>query len=153
MLEDVRHEIEDMHRFFVDWFNDSGMPDEAFDARFAARLAADYGMIVPSGDCLTRDQVADWIRNAKGARPGHRIEIRDVHILPASTARLILARYEEWQAAPDSRSALIATVALQPEGPGRLDSGERASPGGYLWRHVHETALPDARIAADPFDF
>jgi len=153
MLEDVRREIVEMHRFFVDWFNDPGMPDPAFERRFAARLAPDFGMIVPSGEWLTRETVTDWIRDAKGERPGHRIEIRNVALLPPSGARLVLARYEEWQAAPDSRSALIATVALEPEGPGRLDTGERATPGGYLWRHVHETTLPESRIAADPFDF
>ena len=52
-LEDVvRTEIEELHKFFVDWF--TGMVDtDSFDEGFLARFDSDFLFVSPAGIILT----------------------------------------------------------------------------------------------------
>lgn len=151
----VRAEIEELHRFFVDWYI-AALPAAGadFESRFSARLAPEFGMIVPSGAWLSREQVIASIRQSHGARPGHRIAIREVRLRPFSGERLTVATYQEWwHGADNERGALQASVILRPEGPGLAEGTRPATPGGWHWLHVHETALPDEVVAAGDFGF
>lgn len=151
----VADEIADLHRFFVGWYHGAIPADGgAFERDFAARLAPEFGMVVPSGGWLSRAAVVDWIAGAHASRPGHRIAIRDVRVRPFSGERLVVATYQEWfHREGDERGALQATLVLRPEGPGRAEGVAPLTPGGWHWLHVHETALAADIVAAGDFDF
>ena len=138
----VKREIEDLHRFFVEWFSGI-MPAAEFDAGFYSRFDPEFRLIPPSGSILTLGEIGTGIRNAYGTNPDFRIAIRNVRIRRARD-RTILATYEEWQrnalASTPPDNARIATVLFETSVPLR-------------WLHIHETRMPASAVAADAFDF
>jgi len=139
---DVRKEVEDLHRFFVGWFN--GTVDEAdLESVFVSRLDEHVLFISPDGNRMGRDGLVGMFRRAHGANPEFRIEIRDVRVL-RDLGDHLLVTYSEWQkrarssAKPDN--ARFTSVLLTKKQP-------------FKWLHIHETWLPEAEMAADPYDF
>ena len=129
---EIRQEVEELHAFFVAWYN-GNLPDCAFDDEFIARLGSEFTIIMPSGIELDYDTLSSAMRQAFGKKPGFRIEIRNVRLIHA-TETMAIASYEEWQhmeneGAEPSRGR-VSTVAFSREG--RLK-----------WLHVHETWLPE----------
>ncbi|MEO1490767.1 MAG: hypothetical protein AAFV19_01265 [Pseudomonadota bacterium] len=129
----ARTEIERLHAFIEGWFRGT-MPKDTFAQGFANRLHAGFENVQPSGAVLSRADLLDPIRDAHGRNPDFRIKIRDVRLLGAwPEAKLIQASYIEAQtgarnsaADNDRRSTVLFESPL-----GRL-----------IWRHLHETAVP-----------
>ena len=129
----ARAEIERLHAFIEGWFRGT-MPLDTYAQGFANRLHAGFENIQPSGKVLTRAELLDPIREAHGANPAFRIEIRDVRLLGAwPEVNLIHASYVEVQSGArnsadrnDRRSTVMFEAPL-----GRL-----------IWRHIQETDLP-----------
>lgn len=144
---DVAGEIDELHRFFVDWFTGKSPADadeEEFKTRFLDRLDAGFVLIPPAGRILERDRLETGIRAGRGSNPDFRIAIRNVRIHYADRS-LVLATYEEWQ-----RNALAST----PPDNGRIATVLFNRVEGVLrWRHVHETWLPEPVMMAGPYDF
>jgi hypothetical protein len=138
----VKKEIEDLHRFFVEWFS-GVIPVAGFDAGFYSRFDPDFRLIPPSGSILTLGEIGTGIRNAYGTNPDFRIAIRNIKIHRVLD-RYILATYEEWQrnalASTPPDNARVATVLFENSVPLR-------------WLHIHETWMPASAVAADSFDF
>lgn len=128
----VRQEVEDLHAFFVAWYN-GALPQSAYETAFLAKLDSGFTIIMPSGTELSYDELCSAMRASFGKKPGFQIEIRNVRLVK-STEAMVVATYEEWQdndlEGPDSASARISTVVFE-----RGDA--------LLWRHVHETWLPE----------
>ena len=128
----VRQEVEDLHDFFVGWYN-GDLPKSAYETDFLAKLDRGFTIIMPSGTELGYDALCSAMRASFGKKKGFQIEIRNVRLVE-STETLVVATYEEWQhndmEGPDSASARVSTVVF-----------ERAE--ALLWRHVHETWLPE----------
>lgn len=141
-LEIVTAEVAALHEFFVDWFRGTA-PVDSFEPRFLAPLSPDFTMIPPSGQLLERPTLVAAIRDARGGNPDIRIAVRNVAVRRVLNDH-VLATYEEWQ-----RNALP---------PARPDNGRistvlfRRSPR-LEWLHVQETWLPEAVMAAGPYDF
>jgi hypothetical protein len=134
LLEPVRAEIEELHVFFVEWFQGSCPDDDAtFAERFSRRFAADFVLIPPTPPAQRLEQLSAAIRRGHGNNPDFEIEIRDV-IVRQQRGGMVLATYEEWQ-----RGARNTT----PPENGRLASVwfERQPDGSLRWQHVHETTL------------
>lgn len=134
MLQEAHAEVEDLHRFFVDWFGGRCTnTDEVFERRLNQRLAADFALIQPSGLVLERGPLVGALRHAWGTNPKLEIEIHE----PA--ARLIgpdtiLITYQEWQ-----RNARNASRANGKRLSTAIMRRSAEVPEGMLWLHVHET--------------
>lgn len=128
----VKQEIEDLHAFFVGWYN-GALPQNAYETGFLAKLDSGFTIIMPSGTELNYEELCSAMKASFGKKPGFQIEIRNVRLVTFSETTAV-ATYEEWQhddlEGPDSASARISTVVFE-----RGDS--------LSWRHVHETWLPE----------
>ena len=138
----VHEEIESLHEFFVGWFAGT-LREELLDECLRARFDPGFVLIPPGGELLTLDALEGALRSAHGSNPEFRITIRDVRIRHVSDD-WILATYEEWQ-----RNA----KASQPPDNGRVSTVLFGRSGPLRWLHVHETWLPEAVMAAGPYDF
>ena len=135
VLNDIRDEIETLHRFLVGWFTGAlEQSDAVFDAGLADRLHRDFEMVQPAGGVHDRAATLAMVRGGWGTNPDFRIAIREVRLLGDwPGAGLVLAGYVEVQAGARNSpadNARRSTVLFA-----------RGS-GGLLWRHLHETALP-----------
>ena len=139
---DVRTEIEDVHRFFVRWFNGTADPRE-LDDLFVPRLDDDIIFLSPDGNQLGRDGLIGMFRHARGNNPDFRIDIRNVSVR-RDLGEHLLVTYTEWQKSARSsalsENARFTTVLLR-----------KAKP--FRWLHIHETWLPEAVRKAGSFDF
>lgn len=142
VTDTVRHEIEELHVFFTDWFNGTIDPS-ALETRLLARLAPEFVVVPPNGSLMTVKDLAGSIRQGHGANPDFRIQIRDVTVR-FNAGDHVVATYTEWQTgarnSDHARNARISTVLLKMGDP-------------IQWLHLQETWLPEAVRAADPFDF
>lgn len=133
-LAAARAEIERLHAFIEGWFRGE-LAEDRFAEGFANRLHTAFENIQPSGRVLSRGELLDPIRAARGANPEFRIEIEDVRLLGAyRDARLIHATYIESQfgarnTTPADNRRRSTVLFEQPVN--RL-----------VWRHLQETALP-----------
>jgi hypothetical protein len=124
--EKVRLEIEELHEFFVGWFNGS-LPESAFETDFMLGL----------------DDLVPAIRDGYASNPNFRIEIREVQVHWTSDD-YVMATYEEWQ-----RNALAST----PPDNARVATVLFKGPEPLKWLHIHETWLPPESMSAGPYDF
>jgi len=142
MLNQVRHEIEDLHTFFTDWFN--GVADQAqFSARVTSRLHPDFVIVPPDGSVLGVAELTNGFEQSFGTNSDFRIQIRDV-VVRFQSGDQVLVTYTEWQSgamrSTPSNNARFSTALLQ--------IGTTIQ-----WLHLHETWLPEGIRSADPFDF
>ncbi len=149
LLIAARHEIEDFHAFFDDWFQ--GLcpnSDEVFKARHGARLADDFQLTYPGGVAIGKQGLIDGVRQAYGKSPGFGVQIRNVELRPLACEGHLLVTYEEWQ-----KNAVNST----PPNNARLSSAIfrilETNPVKLEWFHLHETWLPREVMDAGPFDF
>lgn len=125
-LQAAQTEIEILHRFFTDWFNGAIAQDEIlFTSGFAEKMAAEFVIIPPSGQIMTREQILEAVRQSYGRHTNFEITIRNVQI-HWETAGFVLATYEEWQAGKGRLSTALLEMSETP-----------------IWHHVHETWLPE----------
>lgn len=139
---DVRTEIEDLHRFFVEWF--TGRAElSALNTVLLSALDEKLLFVSPDGRRLGRDALGEGFRAGHGTNPDFRIAIRDVKI-QHDLGKHVLATYTEWQKgarmSAQSENARMASVLMTRDRP-------------FRWLSVHETWLPAEMHAADAFDF
>ena len=142
LLNDVRDEIDDLHVFFVEWFNGSADPG-SYEERFVSRFDQSVIFVGPNGMLLEYEQLMAMMRDAHGSNPDFRIAIRDVTIRQQSGEQLVVT-YTEWQ-----RNAKNSDEADN----GRLSTAILTTTRPFRWLHIHETWLPEDIAAAGPYDF
>lgn len=142
LLETVRLEIEQLHRFFVGWFSGT-LPASAFESEFLPRFSEDMVFIPPAGRLLGLDNLATAVRERYSSNPDFRIAIRQVQI-HRQFDNHVVASYEEWQ-----RNALASTPADN----GRLATVLFHCSEPLKWLHIHETWLPPDVMSAGPYNF
>lgn len=142
-------EVIDLHRFFEDWFGGyCENSEEVFAERLLSRMHKDFNIILPGGMMIFGAHFWPEFRKLYGSNPDFHISIRAVEQKPLAGGPVYLVTYQEWQ-----RNALQS----KPQDNGRLSSAvfvdDADAPNGIKWFHVHETWLPDAVIAAEPYDW
>lgn len=140
-LKDVRREIEDLHVFFVNWFNGKA-PKQALKSQFSARFHPNFVFISPGGQVLQLNQLTAGITSTYATHQNFRIKIRDVAIRH-DLGNYLMATYTEWQ---------IGSKRT-PTKNGRLSSVILTKQWPMKWLQVHETWLPEDVQAAGPYDF
>ena len=141
-LDDVRREIVELHAFFVAWFHGAVARDQ-LEPRFLSRLDKDLMFIPPGGQMTGVGGLKAMFENGYGSNTGFNIQIRDV-ALRWEAGDTVLATYTEWQ---------IGALTSQPANNARVTSALLKMGPPIKWLHIHETWLPEALRAADPFDF
>lgn len=129
----IQAEVEALHRFFEDWFGARLPADDTAFARLRASLAPGFQLISPEGQVLERQALLDGLRAAHGA------EVRSglaIAVLPGGVRSLgpglWLVTYQEWHRRGDESRGRQSSAVLEEHA---------AAPGGFVWRHVHETWL------------
>ena len=128
-------EVVALHAFFEAWFRGTLPNDDASYARFVDALAQDFEIVPPSGALVPRDALLTSLRALHATRDAtFAIEVREARARTL-TAGVWLVTYEEWQRddADAAWGARRSSAVLEEDG---------NAPGGFRWRHVHETALP-----------
>jgi hypothetical protein len=121
-------EVENRHRFFVEWF--TGRAEAAEMETSARAFAPDMAMIGPSGGLAGADQVVEMLRGAQGRRGPDfaiRVELVAARLLAPDLVQII---YDEHQAHAGDTSARRSTALFSPE---------TSAPEGVVWRSLHET--------------
>ena len=141
MDDRCRREVEELHRFFADWFTGALADDDAAFARLGAALADDFEIVSPDGRTTARQALLTGLRRAHRSRgPGFRIRV-DGYRGRQLSPELLLATYQEWHEDGAERRGRLSSALF-----GRRSDG----PNGVTWLHVHETWLPGAGPPAGP---
>jgi hypothetical protein len=128
-----RDAVEDLHEFFVAWYDGSAGPD-AFD-RLDDALAPDFEMIAPDGTRHDRPAVVRMVRESfdRDDPDAFDIEIRNVELVREMGAHAAV-RYEEWQTRGGTETGRISTALLR---------ADESAPAGFAWLDLHETWIEE----------
>lgn len=129
---DIRLEIEDIHRVYVDWFHGLLSRDD-FDAKILPAFDESMWFCTPDGQVIDRASLIAGLHQFKGLNPRFRILIQNVEIMHESKDTVFVT-YTEWQ-----RDA----YHLKLPDNGRIVSALLCKGRPFRWRHVHETWLPE----------
>ena len=134
----VREEIDDLHRFFQEWFLGVRPETDAEFARVEGALTDSFALVSPDGTLLEREALLARLKRAHGKRAGEsfRIWVRAVRLRDEVGPRLLVS-YEEWQETDDGVNARQSTAWFA------VTPGEGVRRDRLRWVHVHETWLPD----------
>lgn len=120
----VTREIATLHEAFEAWFRgDLNTLDPVEQV-----LSDDFLLISPRGDAVPYPELIEGLQRARGTRD-MRIRIENPTVRWRA-GHAVLATYEEWHDHADYTTGRQSTV---------LFCIEESTPGGLLWRHVHET--------------
>lgn len=131
---DCRTEIEELHRFFTDWFNGAIADTDATWAALENGLAPDFILVTPYGRVLAREALLTSLRPLNGQHDtaaGFKIWIRNFtcrHI----AEHTVVVTYEEWQTLHGKETGRISTAVFE---------RNAAMPNRVRWVSVHETWL------------
>ena len=124
--DEIRAEIERLHRFFERWFN--GAEGLSID-EFADSLDDDFYIATPQGAILDKRGIVTAVESHRGNGP---LGISIENVIPRARERggLRIVTYEEHQTRSSGNTVIISTVGLVPDA---------NRPGGFSWLFVHET--------------
>ena len=135
----AHREVEELHRFFEDWYRGRLANDDAAFERFSGVLGEGFEIVWPSGERSPRPSLITRLRGAWGsdrkATMPMEIVLRNVRTRPVG-ANSILVSYEEWHRRGDKAEGRISSALLR-EAP--------RTPNGVEWLHVHETSITERR--------
>ncbi len=118
----IKNEIEDLHTFFMNWFNGK-LSDEQF-IRVEQALDKNFELITPRGEHFRRDEIVDLIRKAKAGDPLRKIWTEFISC--KKFGEIVVALYYEFQDLGDKQTKRLSTAifSIKPN---------------LKWLHVHET--------------
>lgn len=123
-------EILDAHEIIRHWLGDEEAKDDLCD-NLLARFSPDFMMVSPAGVILNFDALNRFFRTQRGARKGLTLDIMAMQVVAESETGATVC-YQEHQQIPGQQSSLRFSTAVF-----ELDPQEHV-----IWRHLHETALP-----------
>ena len=126
-----KREIEQLHDFFVGWYE--GRLDEGEFERMERAMGEGFEMVTPGGERLGREEVLEMVRAGRDQHGDGNfdIEIRNVESVESGPG-IRLVRYEEWQRTGEEETGRISTACFR---------ADEDAPGGVVWTDLHETWL------------
>lgn len=123
-------EVLDAHELIRNWLGKKDAHDDVCE-KLLARFSHAYSMVTPGGAMMDFAALDAFFRTQRGARPGLDIDIYDMQIV-AESERNATVLYKELQQLPGQNATLrFSTVVFEVNDAGKV-----------LWRHLHETSLP-----------
>jgi hypothetical protein len=134
LLDSCHKEVNELHRFFEQWFKGLLDNTDAVYRRLEDVLGEGFEIISPGGSSTSREELVGLLRGVHGTQQqSYRIWIENFRGRVLSD-RIVLACYEEWQQAEDGRRGRLSSAVF---------SRSEHAPNRVQWLHVHETWLPD----------
>ena len=128
MLHDVCQEIENLHRFFVRWFNGEAQLEE-LESEFADHMDDDLFFMSPDGNQMGKEGLLAMFKGSLGKNPNFRIQIEDVQIR-RELKEVIVVTYKEIQQ---------GAKASNPPDNVRITTAILSKTQPFRWYHIHET--------------
>jgi hypothetical protein len=127
--------VEELHSFFVSWFQGATPNDDATWARIERVLAPGFLLVSPDGTRTDRAALLAQLRSLHGCRAGQALAIHtEDATVRLREGPLALVTYVERQYTHEGTTRRFSTALLR-EDPG--------APWGWVWLHVHETWIED----------
>lgn len=123
-------EVLEAHECIQQWLGNAETKGEVCD-NLLARFSPDFSMVSPTGSLLNVDALNRFFRTQRGARTGLTLKIMDMQLLAESEKGATVC-YKEQQHIPGHASTLRFSTAV-------FELGKQ---GNVIWRHLHETAMP-----------
>lgn len=123
-------EVLDAHELIRSWLGHKDAHDEVCE-ELLERFSPAYSMVTPGGTILDFTALNTFFRTQRGVRPGLDIDICDMQIVAESERNATVAYKERQQLPGQSATLRFSTVVFEVNDAGRI-----------MWRHLHETALP-----------
>lgn len=135
MDRQIQQEIKALHQFFQDWFNGTLPRTEESFVRFSSVMGSDFEIVSPQGQLVARSPLLERLEAAHGIYRDQpcRIWVENPRVRQVA-ADLWLATYEEWQDREGQTRGRLSSALFQ---------ARSTAPNGVIWRHVHETWLPE----------
>jgi len=137
MTERIELEVNELHRFFEQWFAGSLPENDVNFARLTRVLAPGFELITPDGRLVPGEMLVRGLESSHGkfeqGGPVFEIEVRSLTSRELGDG-LYLATYEEWHHTDHESIGRLSTAMF------RVAPG---TPNGLVWHHVHETWLPE----------
>lgn len=134
MDDRCRKEVEELHRFFQDWFNGQLEPTDHNFQRFSGVMAEGFEILSPDGGRMTRSEILARVREGHGSSNDKSFRIWIENYESRAIARdLLLVTYEEWQETGGEKRGRTSSAVFR---------SKSTTPNGVAWLHVHETWLP-----------
>lgn len=121
-------EVVRLHAFFESWF--AGDPNASI-SDFVDALADDFIIVTPQGTERGKQEIVDLVI---GARDSGTVAIAVELERLVIDGETVVGMYEEHQTRGASTTRRLSTAVM---------SRAQNTPGGWLWRLVHETWLPE----------
>ncbi|GAA2803296.1 DUF4440 domain-containing protein [Saccharopolyspora taberi] len=122
----IAAEVERLHRLLAEWLGTECAP--AVLAALRAAHAEEFSIITVDGAVLPRAALFDALSGARNAAPGLEIDVDEIEVV-AAAGDSVVVRFRETHRHGDGTTRRRTTAVL------------RRGSGGYLWQHVHETAV------------
>ena len=135
--EDCAAEVRSLHAFFAEWFTGERPRTNEELARLEAALGADFELCGPDGHVADRSAVIDAVEAGHGAAAdGGAPDRIDIEALEVRFERdpVCLVTYEEHQRTAGSWRGRRSSALFE---------RSTDAPNGVVWRHLHETWLPE----------
>lgn len=123
-------EVLDAHELIRSWLGNKDAHDDVCQELLAC-FSPEYSMVTPGGAFLDFPALNAFFRTQRGARPGLDIDICDMKIVVESERNATVVYRELQQLPGQSATQRFSTVVF-----------EVNDAGNVMWRHLHETSLP-----------
>ena len=127
------NEVLDTHVLIRNWLGEADAQADICE-KLLSRFSPNFSMVTPGGALLDFAALNAFFCTQRGARQGLNIEIKDMQVI-AENERGATVTYKELQQLPGQQATLRFSTAVF-----ELDHD-----GHTLWRHLHETSLPQTR--------
>lgn len=135
MEAECRREIEQLHRFFEDWFSGRVPAEDGVFSRLSGVLADDFLLILPDGLRVGREALLTRLRARHaayaGTGSGFMIRTRDLRVR-LQEGPLCLVIYDEVQEVSGVTNLRVSTALFR---------ARPSAPNGVEWVHVHEVSV------------
>lgn len=125
-------EVLDAHVLIQDWLGNIHSHDSICE-NLLSRFSPLYSMVTPTGGLLDFKALNTFFRAQHGVRKGLTIEIKDMAVIAEDKYGATVI-YKELQQQPGQDETFrFSTIVF-----------EKSQDGKIMWRHLHETLLPNA---------
>lgn len=132
MLIKCRREVEQMYKFFQDWFTAHIPQGDYYLNQIKRSFAEDFQIITPEGHSLSRLDVTHQLKESYGAQKNRYTYRREIENFDGrsltSKGEIFLCTYEEHQIIDDEKKIRLSTALFRKN---------QEAPNGVEWVHLH----------------